>query len=57
VIRDEVEVIPIEDKMWGTRFGWLGHMKEKQTEALVMGGERIKIFNIENQLNQVGLTL
>ena len=49
VIRDEVGVMLVEDKLWEARRRF-GCVKENQTEVLIMGCERIKIFYLENLL-------
>jgi len=43
VIRDSVEVAPIDDKLRESRFRWFGHVKRKSVDAPVRRCEGINI--------------
>jgi len=43
VIRDSIEVAPIEDKLRESRLRWFGHVKRRSMDAPVRRCERINI--------------
>ncbi|XP_070045256.1 uncharacterized protein LOC142163875 [Nicotiana tabacum] len=43
VIRDKVDVAPVEDKLQESRLRWFGHVKRRDTDSLVRRCERLTI--------------
>jgi len=44
VIRDQVAVVPLEDKLRETRLRWFGHVKRRGINALVKRCEAIHLL-------------